>query len=409
MAFPLGLGLYLLFTARRAHSAPGEEPPRPERPPGPLIWLHAAPEQPGGHGALAELVRRLRALRPGLTVLISAKGDSHWPEGSRVVPPPPETLPDIHAFVSHWRPDLAVLSGASLPPALIHETDRCGVPIYLVDAVPPPPGRRPRFPGVVRALLSRLAAILARDAEAGRGLRRLGAAPARLDIAGKMQEEPAVLPYVEAEREALAGLARSRPVWLAAGLPEVEEAAVIAAHHAALRLAHRLLLIVVPEDPERGPALAARVEAEQGWTVALRSADEEPGEECQAYVADTEGELGLWYRLASISYMGGSLQGAGSTRSPYEPAALGSAIIHGPRPGDHAGAYERLVEARATRELRVPGDLGEALSDLIAPDRAALIAHNAWEASTAGAEVTERVAALLLAALDERAPAEEES
>ena len=402
MAFPLGLALYLFATARRPRPVAEGAAPWPERPSGPLIWLPAP--APAATGALAELIRRLHAARPGLALLVTAEGAPRLPAGTLVVAPPADTLPDIQAFLAHWRPALVVLSGASLPPALLHEADRADVPAYLIDALPPAPGQPPRFPGVISTLLGRLTSILARDAEAARALRRLGAAPARLDIAGKMQEEPGVLSHVEAEREALAWLARSRPIWLAAGLPEAEETAVIEAHRVALRLAHRLLLIVVPADPERGPGLAARMEAEQDWVVARRSADEEPEEDCQAYVADTEGEMGLWYRLAPISYMGGSLLGAGSTRSPYEPAALGSATLHGPRGGAFADAFARLAEAGATRELRAASDLAAAVGDLLAPDRAALIAHNAWEVSSAGAEVTDRVAALLLAALDERGP-----
>ena len=235
-----------------------------------------------------------------------------------------------------------------------------------------------------------------------RALRRLGGAAAPIETAGRLEEGSAALACNEAERESMAHVLRVRPVWLAVALPEAEIAAVADAHRAALRLAHRLLLIVVPDDPAQGPALAARLAEGEGWTVALRSADQEIDEETEVYVADTEGELGLWYRLAPITYLGGSMTGAGCLRPPYEPAALGSAIIHGPRTGLHAGAFASLAEARAVREIRAASDLGEAVGDLLSPDRAALLAHNAWAVSSSGAEVTGRVAHLLLQALDAR-------
>lgn len=113
-------------------------------------------------------------------------------------------------------------------------------------------------------------------------------------------------------------------------------------------------------------------------------------------------ELGLWYRLAPVTFMGGTLVPGGSGRNPFEPAALGSAILHGPHPGPYPEAYALLAEARAARLVAGPDALAEAVTELIAPDRAALLAHNAWAASSGGAEVTDRVAGAVLAALDAR-------
>ena len=131
-------------------------------------------------------------------------------------------------------------------------------------------------------------------------------------------------------------------------------------------------------------------------------ANEDIDDECQVYTADTAGEFGLWYRLAPMSYMGGSLLGAGSLRAPGEPAALGSANIHGPRTGAHSRSFAALGEARAPRELKSPSELGEAVADLLAPDRAAQLAHNAWSVTSCRAEVTERILRLLIKAIDAR-------
>ncbi len=170
---------------------------------------------------------------------------------------------------------------------------------------------------------------------------------------------------------------------------------MIGAHRAALRLAHRLLLILVPDRPERADALARQIEAAEGWTVARRSADEEPDEETEVFLADVPSEMGLWYRLAPITYLGGSLYGSGSQRDPFEAAALGSAVLHGPHPGDWQTAMARLTEARATRPVGSPVDLAEGLADLLSPDRAARLAQAAWAVTSAGAEVTDRVVGLV--------------
>jgi 3-deoxy-D-manno-octulosonic-acid transferase len=242
--------------------------------------------------------------------------------------------------------------------------------------------------------------VLTVDDVSARAFRKAGATPSAVEVTGKLEEESAALPYLEAERDSLARQLATRPVWLAAALPESEEAAVIAAHRAALRLAHRLLLIVVPLDPARVEPLAQRMEKDEGWTVALRADEQEPDSETEVYIADSMNEFGLWYRLAPITYLGGSLAGNGCIRDPLEPAALGSAILYGPRPGAYGATFGRLGAARAARAVGSATDLAEALGDLLSPDRAARLAQAAWAVASDGAEVTERVVGMIRKIMD---------
>lgn len=403
MALPLGLRLYLLATARRGRPEKEDAGPIAERPAGALIWMPCAGPLPPG---TAELIGQLQDSAAAPEVLVTLPGGAapSLPPDVLVCRPPPPSQADIDRFLLRWRPDLIVLSGETLPPALIGAALLAGIPVQWIDARPPRTGLPRRFPGLLRGLLQSLALIVPPDRDAARQLRRLGAPDARIEIAGAPQEEPIVLSHVEAEREALAHLSRARPIWLAADLPEAEENHVLEAHRLALRKAHRLLLIAVPRDPARAGPLRAKMEIAQGWSVARRSADEEPEEEVQAYIADTEGEMGLWYRLAPITYLGGSLT-AGALRSPLEPAALGSAIVHGRQYGSFGASFTRLEEAQATHPVQNPAELGKAIAELIAPDLAAALSRNAWEASTAGVEVTGRLAALISAALPAPAPA----
>lgn len=193
----------------------------------------------------------------------------------------------------------------------------------------------------------------------------------------------------------------ARPVWFAASLPEAEEDAVIAAHRACLNHAHRLLLILAPQNPDRAAALAARMEAAQGWNVARRSLDDSPDPEVEVYLADTStDEYGLWYRLAPVTFLGGSLSGDGIIHNPMEPAALGSAILYGPRLGAFGAACGRLGAARAARVIASPADLAEALDDLLSPDRAARLAQAAWAVSSEGAEATAQAIAHIRRLMD---------
>jgi len=198
--------------------------------------------------------------------------------------------------------------------------------------------------------------------------------------------------------EATKDVLTPKPIWFAVD-SDLDEADMLAtAHQQASRRSHRLLLIVSLRDAEKGDEMAQRLRS-RGFLVALRSADEEPDDATQVYVVDTEGELGLWYRLAPITYLGGTLSG-GPCRNPYEAATLGSALLHGPDITPYQGQARRLGEANACVALNAPADLGNAVERLLAPDKTALIVHGAWEVTSRGAEVTTRVAEAILAQLD---------
>jgi 3-deoxy-D-manno-octulosonic-acid transferase len=275
------------------------------------------------------------------------------------------------------------------------------VPLLMADAAAPAVAGGGWWPGLLRRSLGAFAEVLARDTAALVALRRAGADPARLHVGGALVEIGRALPCTEAERAALARAVGTRPSWLAVGVPAAEDARVAAAHQAALRMTHRLLLFVVPDDANRAEAVAAAMAAE-GLTVARRSLDQDIDDDTHVYLADTEGELGLWYRLAPVAYFGGTLSGEAGVRHPFEAAALGAAILRGPASGGlgaHGPLWDDLRAAGACRLVRDADDLGEAVGDLLAPDRAAAMARAGWEASSAGTVAAERVMAMLDAVL----------
>lgn len=397
----LSLALYLLVAARGGGIAAG---PRPDRPPGRLLWLHA------GGGAtpksLGQLLTRLVRAEPGIAAVVTADcadpvDPKNFPASTIFEPTPEDSRGDIRGFLGHWQPDLFVLAGSSLPPAMIAEVGEHGIPALLVDVRVPRQRDLLGFfrRGMAAALLSRFRRILAQDPDSARRLTSIGGRHVTVDVAGRIEETSDPPKCNEAERSALAQLLHTRPVWFAVACPEGEEDAVLAAHAHVLRLAHRMLLILSPADGARAAALAERCERD-GWVVAQRALEQEPDPDVQVFLTEGEAEMGLWYRLAPVTYMGGTLLPGGSGRNPYEPAALGSAILHGPHFGPYPEAYARLEDARATRPVKDSGALAEAVAELIAPDKAALLAHNAWAASSGGAEVTERVMQIILDLMD---------
>ena len=375
------------------------------RPDGPLIWFHAA--SVGESLALLELIRQLLEGRPELTILVTtgtvtsaAVMADRLPEGALHQYVPLDARAFVRAFLDHWRPDLAVWTESELWPALICETHARGIPMILLNArMSKASHDRWRFlRGMARALLRRFELALVQDDLTEIYLRRLGLPEDRMEVTGTLKEGAAALPVNEAELSEVRAELGSRPVWLAASTHPGEEKLVLAAHRIALRTNPRLMLILVPRHPQRGDELAALLD-EDGWVAARRSEGEGPEAETQVYLADTMGELGLWYRLAPVSFVGGSMQPIGG-HNPFEPAALGSAILHGPYVTNFVDIYQRLTQARAARLVSSAETLAAAVDELLSPDRAAIMAHAAWEVVSAGADVTERARRVLLTRLD---------
>ncbi len=391
MSYSFGLTLYTLGAVR----AEVARPTWPVRPRGRLVWLVAP--QTDAVGPMLALARRL-VEDDGVPVLLTSPTEvASLPTGVVWAAPPPDTMPDVQAFLAHWLPEIIILSEGELRPALLHEAALRALPVLMVNARYPhlPPGRNGWYPGLIRASLSGLRHCLVLDDAAARAFRKSGAAPSRIEAVGPMELQGAVLPCIESDRAALAQVLATRPIWLAACVTQAEEASVIAAHREALRLSHRLLLILVPHDPGRAADLATMLEADEGWSVAQRGKGEDPTVETEVYLPEDTTEFGLWYRLAPVTFLGGSLSGKGCARDPLEPAALGSAILHGPRTGPHGAVLDRLAAARATRRVGSEAELMQALGDLLSPDRASRQAQAAWDVATQGADVTLRIVTLI--------------
>ena len=163
-------------------------------------------------------------------------------------------------------------------------------------------------------------------------------------------------PADDARLERLLSRTRGRPVVVAASTHPGEEEILLNAHRTLAVHFPSLLTVIVPRHPERGEAIA-RMIAASGAQVARRSLEELPTARTDIYVADTMGELGLFYRLAPIVFMGGSLVPHGG-QNPIEAVKLNASIVHGPHVFNFTDVYDALDRAGGARRA---GD-GDALS-----------------------------------------------
>ncbi len=375
------------------------------RPDGPVAWFHAA--SVGEAVSLLEMLRRLCDTRPDLTCLVTSGTLTSAELLADRLPDrcihqfvPLDVLPWVRRFLDHWKPSVAVWTESELWPAMIWETHRRGIPMLLINArISDRTYRRWRgLPGMARAILERFDRVLAQDDLAEVQLAALGADPDSLEVTGSLKEGAAPLPCDDAERVRLTRAFAGRELWLAASTHEGEEETVVSAHLSVLRSHHRLTLILAPRHPDRGDGIAAMLR-QRGLTVQQRSAGDMPNSETDVYLADTLGEMGLWYRLSPVSFIGGSLIDIGG-HNPYEPALLGSAVLHGPHVRNFRDAYAKLTAAGAAVEVTGVDGLVRALDETLAPDRAAAMAAAGWQTCSESAEVTDRVIEAVVAALD---------
>jgi len=342
------------------------------RPAGPVIWLHGA--SLGEAVSLLPLLPALARAAPsaGLvltsgTVAAAKRLSDALPGGAIHQYAPVDTAAAMRRFLDHWRPSLAIRADSELWPRMLVEAADRGIPVALVNArlSARSAARWARLPGMARALFAPLALAITQDAETAARLTRLGADPARVREGANLKSAVAV-PDAPAEALARARAAvAGRPIWLAASTHPGEEAAAAAAQ---ATLAPQTLLVLAPRHPDRGAEIAADLAA-RGLSAARRSLGETPGADTRVWLVDTLGEMGLWYRLAQVVFVGGSLAPHGG-HTPFEPAALGPAILHGPHTENFAPVYAALAAEGGAIRIAEAAALGPAVARLMEnPDR----------------------------------------
>lgn len=324
------------------------------RPEGRLIWFHAA--SVGESLSVLRLIAHMGEAQDDWHFLITSGTATSGKILSERLPPrcvhqfaPIDTGAAVGRFLAHWQPDLAVFVESEFWPNMLLKTRDAGVPMALVNARISDRSARGwgRFAATARRLLGVFSLIHCQDRRTEAHLRGLGLPQAAAGRNLKALSGP--LPVDDAALDEMRGALAGRPLWLASSTHPGEDEIVLEAHRALLVDHPDLALILVPRHPERADAIAGLI-GDAGLAGARRSEGARPDPDIQVYLADTLGEMGLWYALSPITCLCGSFVPVGG-HNPYEPAHAGSALIHGPQYANFTDTYAELRQARASVEV----------------------------------------------------------
>ncbi|MGO9485121.1 MAG: glycosyltransferase N-terminal domain-containing protein [Rhodomicrobium sp.] len=338
--------------------------PRPE---GPLFWFHAA--SVGETNAVLPLMHELKRRCPALNILLttvtvtsSKIAAERLPAGAIHQFMPLDSPSFCRRFIEHWHPDLALFTESEIWPNLIVEASDKNIPLALLNGRMSPRSKKrwAWLPSLSKPVFSRFDLVLTQNWHFAQRLRQLGVRKAI--VAGNLKYDAPPPPVNVHAVEELRRHLEDRPIFLAASTHPGEDEAVGRAAAILQGTMPSLLTVIVPRHPERGEAIASLLKAKH-FSVARRSAGEPVCANTQIYLADTLGELGLFYKLAPLSFIGGSLIKHGG-QNPIEAVKLGSGILSGPYTFNFAETYQALRRHEGFRLVSSPEELAAALKKL---------------------------------------------
>lgn len=334
------------------------------RPPGPVVWGHAVGV--GEALALVGLFSRLAKMLPEHHFLVTTTArTSGQALTTRGLPERchhqfcPVDAPDaVQRFLDHWQPALAIWCEMDLWPLLISMTARREVPMVLINArlSEKSYAKRRWGRGLYAALLPAFKNLLSQNEATAQRLVALGARPEQIMVTGTIKSLSPALPCDAAALQTLRTQIGMRPVWLLASSHTGEELVALDAHRALQQDHPDALLIIAPRDVFRRDEVLAL--CTPGG--ALRSQGMPLAADTSVYIADSFGEMGLWYRLCKVAVVGGSLAPIGG-HNPHEAVALGCHVLFGPHVANFTESYAQLVNQGVAQPVSDAAEIAAAV------------------------------------------------
>lgn len=353
------------------------------RPSGNLLWMHAA--SVGETNAILPLIKQLLQRDEKLNILIttgtitSAKLiGQHL--GERIFHQfvPLDNKVFINRFLNHWRPDLIAFVESEVWPNHILEIKKRSLPLLLLNGRLSKRSYKRWFknPTMARPLFGRFDKILAQGEVDLRRFVALGAE--NVTLSGNIKIDAPPPSYDPDELKALQHSIGERPLMVAASTHAGEEEIITEAHKLIAIDYPDFLTIIAPRHPQRGEEIAAKL-TELGINAQLRSKEKKIKPSTNIYIADSIGELGLFYSLSKIAVIGGSFIPHGG-QNPIEAIKLGANILTGPHIENFSEAYVELFKRGGAIRIINADELAAKTIDLLQnPSQHDVMSKNANE------------------------------
>ena len=342
------------------------------RPAGKLVWFHAA--SVGEAQSTMILVESLLARFPDIHILVTTGTLTSADLMARRLPAsrafhqfyPLDHPAWVERFLDHWQPDLVLWMESELWPNMLRSLKARHVHCALLNARMSPRSLR-RWQKVradIANILSAFDLCLTQTETDEAAYRDLGALS--VQTSGNLKYAATPLPCDANDLDAMETAIDGRPVWLYASTHDGEEDLACDLHAALLTDFPDLLTMIVPRHPDRSLQIAAHC-VERIMNVQLRGPEKTlPTHDTGLYIADTLGELGLFYRAAPIACIGRSFSSdGGGGHNPIEAAQLGCAILHGPLIQNLSAIYADMDKSGAATCAATPQALQDELHRLL--------------------------------------------
>lgn len=342
--------------------------PIKERPEGKLFWLHGA--SVGESVSMLPLINKILETYPDAHVMVTTGTVTSADVMQKRLPErafhqfiPIDNPVFTNRFVKHWHPDVALWFESEFWPAVLSSIKRRNIPLILINGrISNKTFKRwQQFDFVCKELLSCFSLCLGQSEEDAYRLRVLGA-PETVCL-GNLKYAGLPLPIDEKSREDMLKQIGKRPFWLASSTHEDEEVRLAKLHKRLKEKFPDLLLIIAPRHPNRGEQIVEDIQ-KLGLSATLRSKQEKITPKTDVYVANTIGEMGLWYDLAKIVFIGGSLIPHGG-QNFIEPSRVRDAVIVGPHMHNFTDAMNRAKKADAVMQVNDTAEMEELLTELL--------------------------------------------
>ncbi len=361
--------------------------PKMPRPEGKLFWLHGA--SVGESVSMLPLINKILETYPDAHVMVTTGTVTSADVMQKRLPErafhqfiPIDNPIFTTRFVKYWHPDVALWFESELWPAVLSSIKRKNIPLILINGrISNKTFKRwQQFDFICKELLNCFTFCLGQSDEDAYRLRVLGAKDAI--CLGNLKYAGLPLPIDEKSKKDLTKQFGKRPLWLASSTHDDEEVRIAKVHKRLKEKFPDLLTIIAPRHPNRGEDIVKEIN-KIGLNAALRSKQEKVTPETDIYVANTIGEMGLWYDLSKIVFIGGSLIPHGG-QNFIEPSRVRDAVIVGPHMHNFTDAMNRAKRADAVMQVSDTEELYELVAQLLDNDSLleakASLAYN-WAAS----------------------------